>query len=457
MNENDDVRSHVLRQVAEQQIAFVNLQFIDILGTVKTVSIPVEELEDAIEHGIWFDGSSIEGFARVAESDMYLVPDLSTYMPIPWDQQEGMATARVICHVYTTHGKPFAGDPRHILVKMLGQAAELGFTYEVGPELEFFLFKYDAQGRIAFARDIGNGATPLPHDNASYFDISTDQATSVRRQMVKALQAFGVEVASSHHEVAAGQHEVDLDYSEAMRAADNTVTSRMTIKAIAQNHGLYASFMPKPIAGVNGNGMHIHQNLSDIATGKNIFHDPHDPYNLSKTGRQFIAGLLAHAPGMTAVLAPLVNSYKRLVPGYEAPVYLSWGHTNRSALVRVPRTSIGRMHTARVEMRCPDPSCNPYLAFAVMLAAGLDGIKRELPLGEAAEEDLFHVDPRALGLEALPGSLGAALEALQADEVVQAALGPHVYERFLDAKTQEWESYRSFVSKWEVDRYLSIY
>jgi glutamine synthetase len=264
-------------------------------------------------------------------------------------------------------------------------------------------------------------------------------------------------VDASHHEVAAGQHEIDLSYSDALRAADNTVTCRLTIKAIAQKHQLFASFMPKPIANVNGNGMHVHQNLNDLATGKNLFYDSQDPYGLSKVARHFIAGLLTHAPAMIAVLAPLVNSYKRLVPGYEAPVYLSWGHTNRSALVRVPRASINRPYATRVELRCPDPSCNPYLAFAVMLAAGLDGIKRQLPLGEAAEEDLFHVDPRALGLEALPGSLGEALVALQKDEVIQAALGAHVYERFLDAKLQEWNNYRCYVSQWEINHYLAIF
>ncbi len=445
---SEDARSEeILRRVTEQQIQFINLQFIDILGTVKTVTIPTEELGKAIEHGIWFDGSSIEGFARIAESDMYLVPDLSTYAPVPWDQEPGTAAARIICHVYTPHGRPFAGDPRYVLARMIEQAADLGYTYLVGPELEFFLFRYDAKKRL----------TPLPDDHVSYFDVSTDQSTDVRRRMVKALQAFGVEVEASHHEVAAGQHEIDLAHSDAMRAADNTVTCRLTLKAIAQINGLYASFMPKPIAEVNGNGMHIHQNLNDIRTGQNMFYDAHDPYGLSQVARHFIAGLLDHARGMTAILAPLVNSYKRLVPGFEAPVYLSWGHTNRSALVRVPRASVGRPYATRVELRCPDPSCNPYLAFAVMLAAGLDGIKRQLPLGEAAEEDLFHVDPRALGLESLPTSLGEALEALKEDEVIQAALGAHVYERFIDAKLQEWSSYRCHVSQWEVERYLPIF
>ncbi|NJO07141.1 MAG: glutamine synthetase, partial [Chloroflexaceae bacterium] len=397
---SQDLPAHVLQQASEQHLDFINLQFVDILGTVKTVTIPAEDLPKAIEHGVWFDGSSIEGFARIAESDMYLVPDLQTYRRIPWNTTPGSATARIICHVYTPHGKPFAGDPRYVLQKMLQQAAEMGYIYQVGPELEFFLFRLD-QGK--------RGTIPRPHDEASYFDDTTEQATDARRRMVKSLQEFGVGVDASHHEVAAGQHEIDLSHSEAMQAADNTLTCRMTIKAIAQSMGLYASFMPKPIANVNGNGMHIHQNLNDIATGRNVFFNADDLYGLSKVGQQFIAGLLTHAPAMIAILAPLVNSYKRLVPGYEAPVYLSWGHTNRSALVRVPRVSSGRAQSTRVELRCPDPSCNPYLAFAVMLAAGLDGIKRELPLGEAAEEDLFHVDPRALGLEALPTSLGEAL------------------------------------------------
>lgn len=444
---SESLRDHVLRHVADQRVNFINLRFIDILGTVKTVTIPIRELERAIEHGVWFDGSAIEGFARIAESDMYLVPDLTTYKLIPWEQKDGEKTARLICHIYTPDGRPFAGDPRYVLVKMLHQAAELGYTYQVGPELEFFLFQRDSEGRV----------TPNPHDGAGYFDFSTDQAAHVRRQMVLALQSFDIIVEATHHEVAAGQHEIDLDHSDALIAADQIVTCRITLKAIAHLNGLFASFMPKPLAGVNGNGMHIHQNLADLATGKNLFYDPNDPYDLSKLARQFIAGLLAHARGMVIVLAPLVNSYKRLVPGYEAPVYLSWGRTNRSALVRVPRTSRGLAESARIELRCPDPSCNPYLALAVMLAAGLDGIKRQLPLGEAAEEDLFQVDPRALGLETLPGSLGEAIDALQDDEVVQAALGPHVYERFLDAKIHEWEDYRAYVSPWEINHYLPIF
>lgn len=444
---SDDPRQELLRRADEQRVAFVNLQFTDILGMVKTVTIPIAELADALGHGVWFDGSSIEGFARSVESDMYLVPDLATYTLIPWDQHEGLATARLICSIFTPDGRPFAGDPRNVLANVVRQAAALGYHFNVAPELEFFLFKTDDDGRVL----------AQPHDQAGYFDVSTDQATLIRRQMVRALQGMGIVVEAAHHEVAAGQHEIDLRHTEVGRAADNTVTTRITLKAIAQANRLYATFMPKPAAGVNGNGMHVHQSLSDLATGENLFADPSDAYGLSDIARHFIAGLLAHARGMCLVLAPLVNSYKRLVPGYEAPVYISWGRTNRSALVRVPRITAGRERSTRVELRCPDPACNPYLAYAVMLAAGLDGVTRRLPLREAAEEDLFHVDPRARGLALLPSSLNAALEALREDETIQTALGPYVCERLIDAKQQEWESYRSYVSQWEVERYLSLF
>ncbi|NJN18244.1 MAG: type I glutamate--ammonia ligase [Oscillochloris sp.] len=444
---SDDARQALLRQSAEHHVAFVNLQFTDILGMVKTVTIPVEELEDALGHGVWFDGSSIEGFARSFESDMYLVPDPASWALIPWDQEEGLATARLICNIFTPDGKPFPGDPRHVLATVARQAADLGYGFSVAPELEFFLFRTDEEGR----------ATNNPHDHAGYFDVSTDQATLIRRQMVRALRAMGIVIEAAHHEVAAGQHEIDLRYAEVVRAADDTVTTRVALKAIAQLRGLYATFMPKPLAGVNGNGMHVHQSLIDLVTGENAFADSDDPYGLSLVARHFIAGLLLHARAMCAVLAPLVNSYKRLVPGFEAPVHISWGRTNRSALVRVPRITSGRARSTRVELRCPDPSCNPYLAYAVMLAAGLDGVRRQLPLREAAEEDLFHVDPRARGLATLPLSLGAALDALREDEIIQQALGPYVFERFLDAKQQEWESYRSYVSQWEIERYMPIF
>jgi glutamine synthetase len=440
---NDDI----LTSVEAQRVEFISLQFTDIIGMVKNVTIPVAQLPDCLDHGVWFDGSSIEGFARIAESDMFLVPDLDTFAIIPWDEGASFTTARMICDVYTPDGKPFAGDPRYVLKNALDEASRMGMVYNVGPELEFFLFKTDASGQPA----------PDPNDAAGYFDVSTDMASHIRRHMVRALEAFGIVVEALHHEVAIGQHEIDFTYGPALRTADQAVTFRMALKAVAQQHGLYATFMPKPLAGINGSGMHVHQSLSDAASGKNLFYDANDPYGLSPIARHFIAGLLAHAKGMIAILAPLVNSYKRLVPGYEAPVYLSWGRTNRSALVRVPRISPRRTQATRAELRCPDPSCNPYLAFAVMLKAGLDGINRKLILPEAAEEDLYHVDPRARQLETLPGSLGEALAELQRDEVIADVLGPHVLERFVEAKTQEWESYRIAVSQWELERYLPIY
>lgn len=440
---NDDI----LALVEEQGIEFINLQFTDIVGMVKNVTITTRQLPDCLDHGVWFDGSSIEGFARVAESDMFLVPDLDTYAVIPWDMAAGYPTARLICDVRMPDNRPFIGDPRHVLRLAEQAAAKLGMGYQIGPELEFFLFKPGADGNLV----------PDPHDAAGYFDVSTDMATHVRREMVRALGAFDIEVEAAHHEVAIGQHEIDFRYGPALRTADHAVTFRTTLKAIAQQMGLYATFMPKPLTGINGSGMHVHQSLINSTTGANLFYDANDAYGLSATARQFIAGLLAHAKGMIAILAPLVNSYKRLVPGYEAPIYLSWGRTNRSALVRVPRISPQRPHATRIELRCPDPSCNPYLAFAVMLRAGLDGVQRKLPLPEATEEDLFHVDPRARGLETLPGSLGEALDEMQRDSVITNALGPHILERFVEAKTQEWNAYRLAVSEWELARYLPVY
>ncbi|MBP8252845.1 MAG: type I glutamate--ammonia ligase [Herpetosiphon sp.] len=441
-------KDQLLAQIEKQKVKFINLQFTDIVGIIKNVTIPLSQLEDALDHGVWFDGSSIEGFARIAESDMYLVPDLDTYALIPWESTGDYTTARFICDVYTPDGEPFAGDPRHALRRVMLQARELGFHYNTGPELEFFLFKPGEHGKLA----------PVPHDAAGYFDVSTDYATHIRRQMVSALQNFGIRVEASHHEVAIGQHEIDFEYGDALTTADQAVTFRTVLKAIAQLNGLYATFMPKPIAGVNGSGMHVHQSLADIETGKNAFFDPDGDRGLSQIALHFIAGLLEHAAGMTAVLAPLVNSYKRLVPGYEAPVYISWGRTNRSALIRVPRVTAGRStQSTRVELRCPDPSANPYLAFAVMLASGLDGIKRKLTPPASAEEDLYHVDPVARGLKTLPASLGDALTALKQDAVVQAALGEHIYERYIEAKQQEWREYSMYVSQWELDRYLPIY
>ena len=432
--------------IAKAGVEFINLQFTDIMGIVKTVGVPVSAWSDVLKHGMWFDGSSIQGFARIAESDMLLHPDLDTFAVIPWDNDA--PTARVICNVYTLNDEPFEGDPRYVLKRALAAAKEMGFEYYTGPELEFFLFKPHANGDLL----------PLvPHDQAGYFDANIDLAHSIRRQMVTALHALDISVEALHHEVAIGQQEIDIRYDKALRTADNAITLRMTMKAIAERNGLYATFMPKPIAGINGSGMHTHQSL--WSDGTNVFADTSDQYGLSTVAKKFIAGQLAHARGFSAVIAPLVNSYKRLVPGYEAPVYLSWARTNRSALIRVPKVSASRVTTAtRIELRCPDPSANPYLAFAAILMAGLDGIKRDLPVPVAAEEDLYHLDETARGrLSAMPGSLGEAIEEMRKDELMRSTLGDHLFEQFIEAKKAAWDEYRIYVSQWELERYLPLY
>ncbi len=438
----------VFEQIERERVRFINLQFTDIVGMVKSVTIPAHQFRDSVEHGTWFDGSSIEGFARIAESDMYLQPELDTFRVIPWERGAD-TTARVICRVMMPDGQPFAGDPREVLLRALEEARDLGFDYFIGPELEFFLFQPPAKdGR------------PVPHDSAAYFDLSTDLGSSVRKDMVNALEEMGIQVEASHHEVASGQHEIDFRYGQAIVTADNAVTFKYTLKAIAERHGLFATFMPKPIHGVNGSGMHCHQSLFHRETNENAFYDSADEYGLSDVARHFIAGQLAHARGMTAVLASLVNSYKRLVPGYEAPVYISWARANRSALIRVPKISRGKERSARIELRCPDPASNPYLAFAVMLKAGLDGIKRQLPLPPPSEENLYHFTQERLmetGVEQLPGSLDAALHSMEADPVVQEALGDLLYDRFVEAKQAEWSEYSMQVTPWELERYLSIF
>ncbi|MGD8792748.1 MAG: type I glutamate--ammonia ligase [Anaerolineae bacterium] len=442
-------REEIVRRATDEGIEFISLQFTDIVGIVKSVIIPINELEKVLECGQWFDGSSVEGFARIAESDMYLVPDLDTYAVIPWQRQRN-ATARLICDVYTPGGLPFEGDPRHILGRILAKAEEKGWIYNTGPEPEFFLFERDGQGH----------AVSRPHDRGGYFDLSTDRGVEVRKEMSKALAAFGIQVEASHHEVAPGQQEIDFQYTNALRAADNVVTFKTVLKEVARQQGLHATFMPKPMSGVNGSGMHVHQSITNAATGENLFADGENDFGLSPLARHFVAGQLAHAPGMCAVLAPLVNSYKRLVPGYEAPVYISWGQINRSALIRVPMVQVERPASTRLELRCPDPSCNPYLAFAVMLAAGLDGIERSLEPPPISNEDLYDLDGRAReerGLQTLPGSLGEALECLKADDLIRSTLGAHVFDCFLEAKIIEWQEYGSHVTRWETDRYLRIY
>jgi len=444
-----------MEQIAKAKadgIRFVQLQFTDILGIVKAVTIPIHRMEDSVKHGTWFDGSSIEGFTRIAESDQYLMPDMTTFAEIPWQPGDGpRGTARVICDVFTPRGEPFAGDPRYVLRRQVERARKLGYVVNMGPELEFFLFRRDEAGKV----------TPLPHDLAGYFDFSTDLAQEVRQDMVDALEAFGISVEAAHHEVAAGQHEIDFEYSDALKTADNALTFKFALKAIAQQHGLYATFMPKPIFGINGSGMHTHQSLFSIEKGKNAFADPDNKYGLSDLARSYMAGVLAHAKGMAAVLAPTVNSYKRLVPGYEAPTYITWGRTNRSALIRVPMISPGKsIEGTRAEVRCPDPSSNTYLAFAVMIAAGLDGVERGLTLSDPVEESLFEMDASRVterGIQELPGTLGQAIEELKADPVVCEALGDHVFEHYVAAKTAEWDEYRTQVTQWELDRYLEAF
>jgi len=446
-NKDGGKKDAVFEKIEKDKVRFVNLQFSDLFGMVKSIMIPARHLDNALEHGAWFDGSSVEGFARIHESDMYLKPDASTYAVIPWMDSPDGNTARFICDIFSPDNQPFKGDPRHILKKALLEAEALGFEFKTGPEMEFFLFKRD------------DGALkPLPHDRGGYFDFTSDQAYNIRRDMNVALEAFGINVEASHHEVALGQHEIDFRYDNALKAADSAMTLRSVLKAVAQKHDLHATFMAKPIAGINGSGMHVNQSL--FSGKKNAFYDESDKYSLSKTAYSYIAGQLAHAPGMAAILSPTVNSYKRLVPGYEAPVYISWARINRSALMRIPKISSGKPSSTRIELRCPDPTCNIYLAFAVMLKAGLDGIKKGMEPPEPVEENLFHFDDKkleAMDIRTLPGSLGDALEEMAMDPIAKEALGEHAFSRYMEAKKKEWDSYRLHVSSWELENYLEKY
>ena len=459
-------REQILAIVEAEGVGFVNLEFTDVVGMAKCVTIPVEQLPDCLIHGKWFDGSAIEGFARVAESDMYLYPDLDTFTILPGkirpqeitptllseqnDQfLEAGAVARIICDVRTPNGERFDGDPRATLLQALDLAHSMGFKFLVAPELEFFLLHLEDKTPM-----------PLPHDRGGYFDLSTDLAATVRRQMVQALQQMGIRIEASHHEVAAGQHELDFETADALHIADGLMTAKYVLKGIAAQHDLYATFLPKPFFGVNGSGMHTHQQLISSASGQNVFVDEHGEYGLSDIGRYFIAGQLAHAHAMCAILAPLVNSYKRLVKGYEAPVFINWGRVNREALIRVPRPGIDRQLSARIELRCPDPSSNPYLALAVMLRAGLDGIQRKLPLPPAMDESLFLRDVeegQRHHTNLLPATLGEALEGLREDSLIRETLGDSIYEGFIEAKSIEWMEYRKQVHPWELERYLPVF
>jgi glutamine synthetase len=435
------------KSVQEENVKFISLQFTDVTGSVKSVDIPASRLELALDEGIWFDGSSVEGFARIQESDMRLIPDLATYAILPWSPAE-MRRARIFCDIFTPKGNPFPGDPRGALKRLLERIKSRGWSYNVGPEPEFFLFKRNGPGSIH----------PVPHDVGGYFDFSAnDEAVRVRTELMDALSSMGLHVEMGHHEVALAQHEIDFRYDDALYNADKVLTLKYTVKAIAAQHGLVASFMPKPVFGINGSGMHCHQSLFD-EQGNNLFYDPNDEYHLSPIAYGFIAGQLAHARALSAIVAPTVNSYKRLVPGYEAPVYIGWAQINRSALIRIPRYTEGREKSTRAELRFPDPSANPYLAFAAMLAAALDGIDNQIacpaPLNNI---NVYHMTPEErsnLGVAELPGSLTEALREFEGDQVLIDALGPEIYQAFHRAKWAEIEEYRMRVTDWELERYL---
>lgn len=438
---------HVLKTVKDSNINFVRLQFTDIFGIPKNVEIPATKLQSVLEKGIAFDGSSIEGFMRISESDMYLQPDPTTFAIFPWTM-DSARTARIICDVLLPDGQPFPGDPRYVLKRTIAEAEKLGYTMYAGAEAEFFLFRRTPDGHASLEL----------HDRGSYFDLNPlDLGEEARADIVVALEKMGFEVEAAHHEVAPSQHEIDFRYADVLRTADNIVTFRFVVKTIAMQHGLHATFMPKPVAGINGSGMHTH--ISLWRGSENAFYDPKDSYGLSGTARQFLAGIIEHIGAITALANPLVNSYKRLVPGYEAPVNISWARINRSALIRVPASNTPETST-RIELRSPDPSCNPYLAYAAILVSGLDGIKRKLTAPDPVEENIYELtkeEREERGIRSLPGSLDEALEVLKRDKVVTAALGDHILEKYLEAKEQELREYRLAVTPWEIERYLEDY
>ena len=448
MSERPQTADDVKAIVEERNIRFVRLWFTDILGQLKSFSINAAELDDAFEGGMGFDGSSITGFNAIEESDMIAMPDPKTFAILPWRPEE-QGVGRMFCDILTPEREPYEGDPRYVLRRTLERAKQMGFDhFYVGPELEFFYFK-NAKAE--------NGK-PEILDEGGYFDLTTlDAGTDVRRETVLALERLGIHVEYSHHEVGPSQHEVDMRYADALEMADNTMTYRITVKEIAMKYGWHATFMPKPLFGVNGSGMHTHQSL--FRGDKNAFFDPDDQYFLSDTAKRFIAGQLRHAREISSIFAQWVNSYKRLVPGYEAPVYCAWSRRNRSALIRVPLYHPGKEQATRAEIRCPDPACNPYLTFAVLLAAGLEGIEKGYELPEPMERNLYHLSPeerKRLGIEQLPETLGEAIELTAESELVLRTLGEHIFNRYVEIKRQEWEEYRVQVTQWELDRYLPI-
>ena len=439
-------KEDIIRMVKEEDIEFVRLQFTDIFGQLKNVAITASQIEKAVNNQIMFDGSSIEGFVRIDESDQYLYPDLDSFVVFPWRPQHGKV-ARLICDVYNPDGTPFVGDPRGVLKRVLDKARKMGYdTFNVGPEAEFFLFQTDDEGK----------PTTKTNDEAGYFDLGPlDHGEGTRREICLALEQMGYEIEASHHEVAEGQHEIDFKYAPALECADKIMTFKLAVKTLAQKNGLHATFMPKPIFGINGSGMHT--NMSLFRNGKNAFYDPNGEKGLSREAYSFIAGLLAHVKGFAAITNPLVNSYKRLVPGYEAPCYLAWSASNRSALIRIPAA---RGQSTRVELRSPDPCCNPYLELAVCLAAGLDGIEKGLVPPAEITENIFAMDQAARdarGIDSLPGSLEEAVKAMQEDSLILDALGAHVAENYIEGKRKEWDEYRTRVSSWEREKYIINY
>ncbi|MBI2935030.1 MAG: glutamine synthetase [Chloroflexi bacterium] len=443
-NDLDKAKEFVLKKCKEREVKFIKLWFTDILGFLKSFSITVEELEGALEGGMGFDGSSIEGFARIDESDMVALPDPTTFTVLPWRPTDHAAVGRMFCDILVPGGQPFEGDPRGVLKRNLKRAAESGYTFYVGPELEYFYFK--------------NSDTTQGLDLGGYFDMTPlDAAMDLRRETVLTLESVGIGIEYSHHEVSPSQHEIDMRYTDALTMADNVMTYRIVVKEIAHKHGVYATFMPKPVFGINGSGMHVHQSL--FKGDKNAFFDEKDKYHLSHVARSYLAGLLARAPEITAITSQWVNSYKRLVPGYEAPVYLSWARRNRSDLIRVPEYQPGREKATRIEYRSPDPACNPYLTFSVMLAAGLDGIEKNMEPPEPVEQNVFQMSEEeraSRGIRTLPGSLHEALELTAKSDLVRRCLGDHVFFSFIENKKIEWDKYRTAVTDYELKRYLPI-
>ena len=439
---NHYTKQDIIRMVEEEDVEFIRLQFTDIFGNLKNVAVTTSQLDKVLNNKCMFDGSSIEGFVRIEESDMYLYPDLNTFEIFPWRPQQGKV-ARFICDVYRPDGTPFEGDPRYILKKVVKEAKDLGYTFNVGPECEFFLFNSEDSGE----------PTNQSTERGGYFDVGPlDAGENARREMVLTLEDMGFTVEASHHEVAPAQHEIDFEYGDALVTADKIMTFKLVVRTIAKRHGLHATFMPKPKSGINGSGMHINMSLSK--DGKNIFDDPSGKLGLSQDAYYFIAGLMKHMEGMTAITNPLVNSYKRLVPGYEAPVYIAWSATNRSPLIRIPAA---RGSSARVELRCPDPSANPYLALAVCLAAGLDGIRNKITPPDSVDLNIFTMteeEKAAKGIKNLPASLKEALCLFENSEFIKSVLGEHTAGKYLEAKNAEWNQYAVQVSQWELDQYL---